>query len=383
MLQNKKVLFITNTLPEYRLGWFEEMNKLFKIKFVFTNESLNKKTYGFNIDYTRANSLDCFFMGSGIKFFSDLKALLSSLQQYDFVELPPIDSKKEVLVSFFIQRKCKKLGIKTGYFWEKWEAPIVKQPLKRRIKNLILRVVPKFIYKDCDVIFSPGVKNTQYFISNGISEEKIRIIPNASETQKCDFTDIRKQNKIDNSKKIILYLGRINEPKGVDLLIKAFKQLDHNNDSHLVIAGSGDYLEFCQKLAKGLFIKNISFLGAIEPKYRENLYKQCDVFVYPVTYRGGWVDVWGLTLNEALQHGRVLLASHAVGSAWNLIENGVNGWRFEPENVEDLKSKLSLCLSDNIAISAKIKDQELFKTYCYSNVAKVYLDHVEHVISSK
>lgn len=378
MLKNKNVLFITNTLPEYRLGWFEEMNKLCMIKFAFTNESLNKKTYGFNIDYTRANSLDCFFMGSGIKFFSDLKALLSSLQQYDFVELPPIDSKKEVLVSFLVQRRCKKLGIKTGYFWEKWEAPIDNQPLKRRVKNLILRVVPKFIYNHCAVIFAAGTKSKEYFLANGISEDKITIIPNCSETPACEYQDLRKLYQLDEHKKIILYLGRVTQEKGADQLIRAFSKIENSlsEKSCLMIAGDGDYLPYCKKLAQELNAKNIVFTGAIPPQDRANYFSQCDVFVYPVTYRGGWVDVWGLTLNEALQHGKVILASKAVGSAWDLIEEGVNGFMFETENTDDLKYKLSLCLSDKMSKSAKEKSATLHQKYCFKNLAKVYCEAI-------
>lgn len=382
MLKNKNVLFITNTLPEYRLGWFEEMNKLCMIKFAFTNESLNKKTYGFNIDYTRANSLDCFFMGSGIKFFSDLKALLSSLQQYDFVELPPIDSKKEVLVSFFIQRKCKKLGIKTGYFWEKWEAPKDKQPLKRRVKNLILRVVPKFIYRHCDLIFAAGTKSKEYFLANGISEDKITILPNCSETPACEYQDLRELYQIDEHKKIILYLGRVTQEKGADLLITAFSKMDNSisDKACLMIAGDGDYLPYCKKLAHDLKVKNIIFTGAILPQDRTNYFSQCDVFVYPVTYRGGWVDVWGLTLNEALQHGKVILASNAVGSAWDLIEDGVNGFMFEAESISDLQEKLKLCLSDQISLSAREKNLELQQKYCFKNLAKVYGEAVLKIL---
>ena len=54
------------------------------------------------------------------------------------------------------------------------------------------------------------------------------------------------------------------------------------------------------------------------------------------TYRGGRVDVWGLTLNEAMQFNNILISTDAVGSAYDLIDNGVNGYMVESENVNQL-----------------------------------------------
>lgn len=49
----------------------------------------------------------------GIK---DLKQIMGDSIQYDFVELPPIDSLREVIYSAYIVYVCKKKNIKIGYF---------------------------------------------------------------------------------------------------------------------------------------------------------------------------------------------------------------------------------------------------------------------------
>lgn len=67
------------------------------------------------------------------------------------------------------------------------------QPLERKIKNLILRIIPGMIYRQVDVIFSTGKKNREYFVSNGINENKVVWIPDVSETQNCEEINIREK----------------------------------------------------------------------------------------------------------------------------------------------------------------------------------------------
>ena len=114
-----KILFFHNTLPEYRIGWFEELSRLADVQFVFTNESLNKKNYGFDIDYECAADLKYKFLAEGKKGERELDEILEKVANYDFVELPPIDSLREVVCGKKIVRACKNKNVRMGYFWEK------------------------------------------------------------------------------------------------------------------------------------------------------------------------------------------------------------------------------------------------------------------------
>lgn len=373
-----KILFFHNTLPEYRIGWFCNLDKIANVDFVFTNEELNKKDYGFEIELEKAKGLRCTFLSDGVAGFIELVRLLNYIENYDFVELPLIDSVREVIYSAYIVHVCKKAGVKTGYFWEKWEAPIDKQPLGRKVKNFILRIIPKAIYKHVDLIFSVGRKNKEYFLSNGINKQKICWIPDVSETPECDFVDIREKYNIPKDSKLILFLGRLMPQKGVTDLITAFSMLDKDiqDSSFLLVAGNGDDMENCKKLAQKFTIKNVTFVGTVNPTDRGNFFKQCDIFVYPVAYYKGRVDVWGLTVNEAIQHGKVVIATDAVGSAYELIEDGVNGYRVEPGNVELMKNALECSMDEAIKESAIQKDAELFNEFNYINMAKKYIDAI-------
>ena len=112
----------------------------------------------------------------------------------------------------------------------------------------------------------------------------------------------------------------------------------------------------------------------------ENYFKQCDIFVYPVTYESGWVDVWGLTINEAVQHGKIVIATDAVGSAYELITDGVNGYRVKPDSVEALKDAILKVDKNDMTESAKKEDAVLMKKFNYENMAREYLEIVDEVI---
>ena len=248
----------------------------------------------------------------------------------------------------------------------------------RKVKNFILRIIPKAIYKHVDLIFSVGRKNKEYFLSNGINKQKICWIPDVSETPECDFVDIREKYNIPKDSKLILFLGRLMPQKGVTDLITAFSMLDKDiqDSSFLLVAGNGDDMENCKKLAQKFTIKNVTFVGTVNPTDRGNFFKQCDIFVYPVAYYKGRVDVWGLTVNEAIQHGKVVIATDAVGSAYELIEDGVNGYRVEPGNVELMKNAHECSMDEAIKESAIQKDAELFNEFNYINMAKKYIDAI-------
>ena len=85
------ILFFHNTLPEYRIGWFEALSERVNVEFVFTNEKQNEKDYGFEIDYERAKKLKCTFLSGGKQGIRELKQIIENVEKYDFVELPPID----------------------------------------------------------------------------------------------------------------------------------------------------------------------------------------------------------------------------------------------------------------------------------------------------
>ncbi|MCL4440485.1 MAG: glycosyltransferase [Firmicutes bacterium] len=93
----------------------------------------------------------------------------------------------------------------------------------------------------------------------------------------------RKKHNITEDEKIILFLGRIHENKGVQLLIKAFATLTKEfiSSGPLVIAGADEgYKVFLSKLVSSFCIEDkVIFTGPVFGREKLEAYVDADVFV--------------------------------------------------------------------------------------------------------
>ncbi|WP_281063400.1 glycosyltransferase [Methanobacterium aggregans] len=99
--------------------------------------------------------------------------------------------------------------------------------------------------------------------------------------------EFRKKYSIDDNEKFILYLGRINRIKGLDLLLESFSEISKDlDDVKLVIIGPNDgFLDQLKKIVKNLKLADkVMFPG---PLYKENkleAYIDADIYVLPSIY---------------------------------------------------------------------------------------------------
>lgn len=135
----------------------------------------------------------------------------------------------------------------------------------------------------------------------------------------------------------VLFLGRLTEIKGLDLLIQALQGLQ---GLHLTVAGDGSLRE---KLEADCVCKGVSarFVGYVKPKERYKLLAETDLVVLPSRILpDGRTEGLPVVCLEAMAAGRVVVAAR-VGGIPELIEDGVDGFLFEPEDVEGLRHLLS------------------------------------------
>jgi glycosyltransferase involved in cell wall biosynthesis len=146
-------------------------------------------------------------------------------------------------------------------------------------------------------------------------------------------------------KRIVLYLGRLIERKGVAILIKAFAKLqEKTKDSVLVIAGEGEERKRLENLCLELNVKNVLFVGYVDENSKSLYYSIADVFVLPSIAHSG--EVWDLVLNEAMQLGKPLIGTTAAGASCDLIKNGVNGYIVKEGDAEELSKAIEELLKD-------------------------------------
>ena len=166
-------------------------------------------------------------------------------------------------------------------------------------------------------------------------KQEIEIIPNGV------FIKVPELDKTKSPS--ILYLGRLRFYKRVDILIKAFEQIQRKHQSSkLIIAGSGEDESHLKKLAKDLRLSSkIVFKGRVSEEEKANLYTMSWVAVQPSIVEG-----WGLTNLEANFCGTPVVASDTDG----LKESVVHDWTgllVESENVNAFAEAISRIIEDN------------------------------------
>lgn len=113
-----------------------------------------------------------------------------------------------------------------------------------------------------------------------------------------------------------LFVGRLIETKGLDVLLEAFRRLDAGE---LWIAGDGPLRETVESAATRN--PRIRLLGYVDRAALADVYAQADVLVVPSLY-----EVWGLVVHEGLAYGLPVITTDQVGAADDLIDPGANGY---------------------------------------------------------
>lgn len=142
-------------------------------------------------------------------------------------------------------------------------------------------------------------------------------------------------------KKIILFVGRVNDPrKGLDLLLEALKLVVKKHNAVLVVAGSGDQAG-AKEMVKSLGIQeSVIFTGYVDDDHLKKLYLACDVYAVPSRMEG-----FGLTVLEAMAAGKPVVATR-VGSIPELMEDGVHGTLVDPGDARGMAGAICRYLGD-------------------------------------
>lgn len=185
----------------------------------------------------------------------------------------------------------------------------------------------------------------KFYTNNGFNEEKIVVIPNFINIKKIKF--MSKRMKADISKRSvfnILYVGSMDEAKGVSNLIEAYFKICHEagikRDTHLTLVGSGPRLNEYINMVKRLKIENeVTFAGRVDSEQLCKFYLTADVFVHPAV----WPEPFGRVILEALLYEVPIIVSNR-GAPPEIIEDG--GLIFEGGNVESLKKTMSRVIED-------------------------------------
>ena len=194
-------------------------------------------------------------------------------------------------------------------------------------------------YKLVAKFVTPSRFLREKLIEYGFDEKRIVHIPN--------FIGLKEIN----SKKLsypplpsnyFVYIGRLSQEKGVDILIRAALEI---KKAHLIIAGEGPIRKELEELASANG-NNIRFLGHLKASEINSLLKNAMFLVIPST----WYENFPYSVLEAFAWGKPVVASR-IGGIPEQVKEEDNGLLFEPWDKENLRKKIDYLLANRYLLS--------------------------------
>ena len=214
-------------------------------------------------------------------------------------------------------------------------------------------------YEATEVIVNSNYMKGEIQRIFGLPFEKINVVANGVNLNK--FTGMerdysfRRRYAMDNEK-IILFMGRLVNEKGVQHLIAAMpKILAGYHDAKLVIAGKGGMLDELRAEANALGLGDkVYFAGYLCGKDVEKMYKAADISVFPSTY-----EPFGIVALEGMLAERPIVVSDA-GGLGEIVEHRETGMKSYCGNANSIADSILELLYNpelyaNIVKKAKAK----------------------------
>lgn len=187
------------------------------------------------------------------------------------------------------------LGVITSYYARKEGIPYIFQahgallPIGNYsfIKTIYDYIFGNKMIRNASRVIAITKKESNDYEKLGVKQENIEIIPNGIDLEK--YQKIPNKGKFRkfigiNKSKIILYLGRIEETKGILVLLYAFRLLikDYNDVKLIIVGPETSYSIFLKKLVREWGIEEkVRFTGALYNQQKIEALVDADVFVTP------------------------------------------------------------------------------------------------------
>lgn len=182
--------------------------------------------------------------------------------------------------------------------------------------------------------------------------------------------------------KQICYIGRVCQEKGIDTLIDAFKKLSDKEIKctlHLTGCFDDEYGNYIKQKINDLKLQNVMVYGFLPKEKTFEIINNSFISIIPSI----WYDNMPNSFIESQAYGLPVIASD-IGSLTELVEEGINGYLFTPDNSDILADEIiKICnMSDDEYIKISENSLQFIKNYCskethYEKVIEVFKKAIE------
>ena len=185
-----------------------------------------------------------------------------------------------------------------------------------------------------EAIIAYSQRGADQYRALGIPAEKVFVAHNAVAPPPQHTTPQRPD--IIDSKATVLFVGRLQARKRLDVLFEACAHLPQDMQPHLRIVGDGPTRQEFERFAQASY-PEAQFLGAKHGQELDKLFMQADLFVLPGT--------GGLAVQQAMSHALPVIVAEGDGTQDDLVRPK-NGWQVPPGDVAAFQQTLQTALSD-------------------------------------
>lgn len=241
--------------------------------------------------------------------------------------------------------------------------------LKYKFKKLLVGSASEWL--------SSGPMTTDYLAHYGADKASVHMYPFTSLWHEDILSrvptidekmQIRKSLQM-REDKIVLYVGRFSQAKGMDALLQVVPMLDADAGVYFVGGEpTAEHLTYCENQE----LTNVHFVGFKKKEALLEYYQAADLLVLPTKS-----DVWGLVINEAMACGLPVITTDQCVAGMELIENGVNGYLVPVDDDKELAEKINVVLRSDYRKMGE-EALEAIRPYTIENMARVHMEIFEN-----
>jgi glycosyltransferase involved in cell wall biosynthesis len=199
-----------------------------------------------------------------------------------------------------------------------------------------LRSIPRQrLLSSFDAMITYSQHGAQEYRQAGFPANKIFVAANAVAARPT-WPMPERPPQIGGKKPIVLFVGRLQERKRIDLLLRACRGLPVDLQPELWIVGDGPARAGFETLARDVY-PSAHFYGSRFGSELDAIFREADLFVLPGT--------GGLAVQQAMSFGLPVMVAEADGTQADLVRPQ-NGWCLPRGDLDALRSALQQALGD-------------------------------------
>ena len=352
-----KILYTSNIPSPYTVNFLDTLSNKADVTAIFEKSKSNERHPKWKSDFSKNLR---FKILKGIPVRTDQsiapQIILRSFKKYDFIIVSNFFTPTGIILIFYLNMiNVPYLLMSEGGFSrnDSWFIKKLKNyVISKAFKCLSGSSLGEIFYKHYGAIES----NISKYPFTSIYDEEVLLKNEFNSLSKAKL----KKNLNLNFDKVIISVGQVIPRKGHDILLKAFRKIPNNEKYGLLIVG-GKPNHDLTNLINEQDLPNLIFIDFLSKAELLEYYKASDLFVLPTRE-----DEYGLVINEAMACGLPVITTKRCGAGVELIEEKLNGFLVEVEEVNQLSIHIQYLLeNDEIANEISINNLNKIKNYTF------------------